>query len=298
MVKQTRQGKASKASQDENLSRKPAWREQAPAKPRKRVKRKPMAVSGSSGRAEGRAATGRIPLAMPSRETWLLTLRVAALLLTAIAVTIGLLYLLRWPQLSVSRGSTQIGGNLRLTPEEIYVASQIDGKNVLVLRADDIADEVKKAPGIAAAEVHVRLPNQVIIDVHEHAPLVAWQSITSTVWLAADGAEIPQAGGAPPLTFTDQSEGRLDKDAALRKLMLENLGAVHTARPELSEFYYADEPGLYYQAPEGWQVWLGESGPLEQKLALAEAAGQDIAKQGARPKVIDVRQSERKAMWW
>jgi hypothetical protein len=235
---------------------------------------------------------------MPSRETWLLALRVGALLLTAIAFTVGLLYLLRWPELSVSRGSTQIGGNLRLTPEEVYLAGQIDGKNILVLRADGIASEVEKAPGVASADVHVRLPNQVIIDIREHAPLVAWQSITSTAWLAADGSQVPQAGGAPPITFTDQSQGRLDKDEGLRRLVLENLGVVHAVRPELSEFYYADEPGLYYQASEGWQVWLGESGPMVEKLALAEAAGQDIAKQGARPKVIDVRQSERKAMWW
>jgi hypothetical protein len=235
---------------------------------------------------------------MPSRETWLLVLRVSALLLTAIAVTVGLIFLLRWSELSVSRGSAQIGGNLRLTPEEIYLASQIDGQNVLVLRASDVAGEVKKMPGVAKADVHVRLPNQVIIDIREHAPLVSWQTITRTLWLAADGAEVPQAGGLPPLTFSDQSQGRLDKDAGLRKLVLDNLAAVHAAQPALAEFYYADEPGLYFQAPEGWQVWLGESGPIEDKLALAEAAGQDIAKQGGRPKVIDVRQSERKAMWW
>ena len=297
MIKQQRQGKASKPAQDDVLSRKPAWREQAPPKPRKRVKRKQMAVQNAPGRAEGRDR-GRIKVAMPSRDTWLLVLRVSVLLLTAIAVTVGLLYLLRWPQLAVGRGSTQIGGNQRITPEEIYQASGVDGKNVLVLRASDIGTQVRTMPGVAKADVHIRLPNEVIIDIREHAPLVAWQSITSTVWLAADGSEVPQAGATPPLTFTDESKGRLDNNLELRKLVLENLVAVHVARPALSEFYYADEPGLYYRAPEGWNVWLGENGPMEDKLALAEAAGQDIAKQGGRPKVIDVRQSERKAMWW
>ena len=147
--------------------------------------------------------------------------------------------------------------------------------------------------------MHVRLPNQVIIDIREHAPLVAWQTITSTVWLAADGSEVPQAGGAPPLTFTDQSKGALRQQCgAAQAGPGEAWRAVHSARPTLAEFYYADEPGLYYRAPEGWHVWLGESGPMDDKLALAEAAGLDIARQGGRPKVIDVRQSERKAMWW
>ncbi len=235
---------------------------------------------------------------MPSRETWLLAGRVSMLLLTAIAATVGLIYLLQMPELAVGRTSTEIGGNLRITPEEIYTGSGIDGRNVLLLRSADVAARVETIPGVAKAAVHVRLPNQVLIDIAEHAPLVAWKAVTSTVWLAADGAEVPQAGAAPPLSFTDQSNGRLDRDPALRRMVLENLRAVHAIRPELAEFYYADEPGLYYRAPEGWDVWLGDSGPMDEKLGLADAAAQDIAQQGGRPKRIDVRQSGRRAIGW
>jgi hypothetical protein len=298
MAKQQRQEKAAEREQDDVRPRQPAWREQAPVRPRKQVKRKQATAPGVPGRASGRGKQDRRAFAWPSRETWFLALRVSALLLTAIGVTAGLIYLLHMPELAIGRTSTQIGGNQRIAPEEIYTHSGIDGRNVLLLRSGDIASEVEKVPGVAQARVHVRLPNQVIIDVTEHAPLVAWQTVTSTVWLATDGSEVPQAGTAPPLRFTDQSKGRLDRDAALHKLILQNLGAVHAARPALTEFYYAEEPGLYYRAPEGWDVWLGESGPMQDKLALAEAAGQDIASQGTRPKVIDVRQSERKAMWW
>lgn len=293
-----RQGKASQHEQDDVRPSQPAWRERAPAKPRKRVKRQQATTPDLSGKTGSRGKTERRSMALPSRETWVTAGRVALLLLTAIAATAGLIYMLSMPELAVGRTSTQIGGNLRIPSEEIYNSSGIDGRNVLRLRAREIEASVRDIPGVAEASVHVRLPNQVIIDVVEHAPLVAWQSITSTVWLAADGAEVPQAGATPPLSFTDQSNGRLDTNAALHKLVLENLRAVHTARPELAAFYYADEPGLYYLAPDGWQVWLGESGPMEHKLALAEAASKDIAAQGARPKVIDVRQSESKAMWW
>lgn len=307
MAKQGRQTKNAArdgaTTHDDASSPAPAWRGQAPARPRKRIKRKPMTVPASSkrpvgsGRDESRAAA-RPALALPSRETWSSVLRIAALLLTATAVTVGLIYLLGWPVLAVSRESTQIGGADRLTNEEIYEGSGIDGRNVLLLRAGDIAAAVKRVPGVEKAAVHVRLPNQVIIDIREHAPLVAWQGITETLWLATDGATVPQTGAQPPLTFADLSKGRLDKDPALRKLVLENLKAVYAVRPQLSEFYYADEPGLYYRAPEGWDVWLGESGPLEDKLSLADMTAQDLAKRGERAQVIDVRQSERKALWW
>ncbi len=304
MTTRQHQAKGSQQAEDDVQPRQPAWRERAPAKPRKRIKRKQATAPDVQGRAGGQAKAGSRTKAsgpavrLPSRETWFLAGRVALLLLAAIATTAGLIYVLQVPELAVSRTSTQIGGGQRIAPEEIYTTSGIDGRNVLLLRSDDIAANVQKIPGVARVAVHVRLPNQVLIDVTEHAPLVAWQAMTATVWLAADGSDVPQAGALPPLHFTDQSKGRLDKNAELRKLVLDNLGAVHAIREDLADFYYADEPGLYYRAPEGWDVWLGESGPMADKLALAEAAGKDIAQQGARPKVIDVRQSERKAMWW
>lgn len=298
MARQQRQGKATGHEQDDVQPRQPAWRERAPARPRKRIKRHQATTPGVRDSASGRSKAAPARLVLPSRETWLLAGKVAILLLTAIAAAASMIYLAQAPELAVGRPSTQIGGNLRLPSEEIYTGSGIDGRNVLLLRTGDIASRVKGLPGVASATVHVRLPNQVIIDVTEHAPLVAWQAMTSTVWLAADGAEVPQAGAPPPLRFTDQSNGRLDTNEALRKLVLENLGVVHAARPDLSEFYYADEPGLWYRTPEGWDVWLGESGPMEEKLAFAEAAARDITGQGERPKVIDVRQSGRKAIGW
>jgi cell division septal protein FtsQ len=298
MARQQRQGKASKDEQEDVRPRQPAWKERAPAKPRRRIKHKQATAAALAVRGGGGGKTDRRKLGLPSRETWMLTGRISLLILTAVALTAGLLYLLQMPELTVGRASTQIGVNQRVAPEEIYTSSGIDGRNILLLRAGDVAALVKAIPGVAMATVHVRLPNQVIIDVTEHAPLVAWQAVTSTVWLASDGSAVPQAGAAPPLRFTDQSQGRLDKNAALQKLILDDLGAVHAVQPELSEFYYADEPGLFYVTTEGWQVWLGESGPMDDKLALAAAAAKDITAQGSHPKVIDVRQSERKAMWW
>jgi hypothetical protein len=298
MVRQQRHGKASKDEQDDVVTRQPAWKERAPAKPRRRVKHKQATAPSFAGKPGGRAKAERGPISLPSRETWLLVGRVSLLVLTAIAFTAGLIYLLSMPELTVGRASTQIGGNQRIAPEEIYTTSGIDGRNVLLLRSTDIAAQVQSIPGVARATVHVRLPNQVLIDVTEHAPLVAWQALATTVWLASDGSQVQQAGGAPPLRFTDQSDGRLEKNASLHKLILDDLVAVHAVRPDLAEFYYADEPGLFYLTPNGWQVWLGEAGPMDDKLALADAAGKDIATQGAHPKVIDVRQSERKAMWW
>jgi len=152
-------------------------------------------------------------------------------------------------------------------------------------------------PGIAKVDVHVRLPNQVLIDVREHLPLVAWQAITSTVWLSADGAEVPQAGAPPSLNLTDLTGTPLEESRPTWLLILPQLVAAQQALPDQTELSYGRFEGLYFRTPEGWTVWLGNAG-IAAKLALLEAARREITARGARPSVIDLRYSTRQAFWW
>jgi len=289
-------GRKREGDQDEVTMRQPAWR-QAPSRPRRRAKRVTFTLQQGRNKKGLQSRVSVPAIVLPSREVVTNWLRATLLLLVAAGVAFGLLYLLRWPVLAISPASTQIGGAQRIAKQLIYEQSKVDGRNILVIEASEVMSRVKHIPGIADAAVHLRLPNQVIIDVVEHAPLVAWQGITTTVWLAADGSQVPQAGAAPPLRLVDESEGLLGKDATLRSLVLDNLAAVHALRPELSEFYYGRAQGLYFRNAQGWDVWLGETGPLDTKLALADAAARSLMQQGRQIRVIDVRRSDREVMW-
>ncbi len=126
--------------------------------------------------------------------------------------------------------------------------------------------------GIASADVHVRLPNQVLIDVREHLPLVAWQGITTTVWLSAEWC-----GGAPgrrsPVAAPDRS---------VRHSLSESRPTWDAILPQLAEFQrrsagsdgalYGKFEGLYFRTPEGWTVWLGNEG-IVAKLACLKPPG-------------------------
>jgi cell division septal protein FtsQ len=289
--------KSQKAEADDVQLRQPAWR-QPPAKPRKRGKRQTFAATQRSSGGSTRQPSPARAFSMPSREVVFGFLRVAALLVTVAGVTVGLVYLLRWPLLTVGPYSTLIGGARRIDTAALYQQSGIDGRSILVLRSDDIEARLLTTPGVATADVHLRLPNQVIIDVVEHSPLVAWRGITNTVWLSADGAEVPQAGALPPLQLVDRSSVRLATNPALRALILEHLVALRELNLEISELYYGDTEGLYYRTAQGWDVWLGESGAMREKVMLAAATGRDVERSGTRPQVIDVRHSDRKALWW
>lgn len=89
------------------------------------------------------------------------------------AVVYGLVEFFQLPALAVTSGTAQIGGAHRLTPRAIYDASGVEGRNIFLVRQAEVEANLREMPGIAGADVHLRLPNQILIDVKELRPLVA-----------------------------------------------------------------------------------------------------------------------------
>ncbi len=276
-----------------------AWR-QPPARSRKQMKRNqavtPRVISAPSGsKTRPAARPGTAPASVHVTRVNLRRILLAALI---IGLAAGAWTLLSLPQLRVATTSTQVGGNQRIASGDIFTASQIDGRSIFLVRPSQVAERVAALPGIATAAAHVRLPNQVLIDVTEQVPLVTWQSTTGTVWLTAAGAEVPMQGEPPPLTLNDLTGRSPEEVRGTLQTVLSNLAELHAARPELTVLYYGTLEGLYFRAPEGWTVYLGEAGSLATKLALLAATQQKLAEQGKQPQVIDLRFDETQAFWW
>ncbi len=214
------------------------------------------------------------------------------------AVIYGLVEFFQLPALAVTSGAAQIGGAHRLTPRAIYDASGVEGRNIFLVRQAEVEANLREMPGIASADVHLRLPNQILIDVKELRPLVAWQAGEETVWLAADGGVVPQAGAAPPLTLVDTTNTALAGSDGWRQKVLAHLAELQAGHPELMTFGYGDPQGLYYQSAEGWEVWLGDTGPMSHKVKVAAGASAQVSQSGTQAKVIDLRFSDERALWW
>jgi hypothetical protein len=60
--------------------------------------------------------------------------------------------------------------------------------------------------------------------------------------------------------------------------------------PDLKDLFYGSQEGIYFRAPQGWTVYLGEDGDMAGKLALLEVAQQRLASEQATPKIVDLRQ--------
>lgn len=253
------------------------------------------------GHQQGNGEARRGPAARPRRD-WRGPLRRAlryGFVLTLLGATIyALIQFFQLPALAVTSSGAQIGGAHRIAPRTIYDASGVEGRNIFLIRRSEVKANVQRVAGIKSASVHLRLPNQVVIDVREHAPLVAWQSGSEVIWLAADGSEVPQAGAPPPLTLTDATGAPLAQSQGRRVEVLAHLAELSASHPELREFVYGAPQGLFYRTTEGQEVWLGDSGPMAKKVTLAAAVQPQMARTGRAAQVIDLRFSDDKALWW
>jgi cell division septal protein FtsQ len=204
--------------------------------------------------------------------------------------------------------TADIQGNQRVPSQAIYDASGVDQKSIFWVNGGQVEKRVAALPGIASASVRVRLPNRVTISVQERAPLVAWQVGGSDVWIATDGAPMPIAGTPPVLTLIDADSVAADlqpTDASaatapisatltaasprLRTNVFTALVALHARYPDVTNVYYGRQEGLYFRAPEGWTVFLGDTGDIAGRLALLESARPRIAAQSVPPEVVDLR---------
>jgi hypothetical protein len=260
----------------------PAWR-QPPPKKRAEIRRNLEVIQRVSVPYDGTSIRWLPRINIKLRwQQW-----TALALLAGAAIGVGLL--LTTDMFTVISDQSQVRGNQRVSADSIYASTDIDQRNIFLVRPAVAEARIEDMPGIASATVHLRLPAQVIIDVHEYAPLMAWHGITTTVWLTADGAPVPMTGIEPPVTFIDPDGAAMDERGQLRPWVLENLRQLHAARPDLTNLYYGSLEGLYFQAPSGRTVYLGDEGPVSSKLLLLEAVENQIADGKARVTAIDLR---------
>jgi cell division septal protein FtsQ len=254
------------------------WR-QPPATPRAKMVRKET-------RTARVARPGASPLRIWLRRINWVQVGIFAILIAAAS---GAAYGITLEPFQVSRDSVEVTGNRRLATWEVVDAAQVAGQNVFVVRADTVADRLLALPGVKSVGVRVHLPNQVIIDVAEYLPLVEWQRPDGRRWLAEDGSLVPIAGNPPSMILVDPRGEAADADGKLRKSIREDLTIIQQVLPEQHEIYYGASEGLYFRAPEGWNVYLGEEGDVKRKLEILAGLQNDLITREPKPKKVDLR---------
>jgi hypothetical protein len=295
--KRTTSGRAGVGTRSTEQPPQPTWR-RPPPQPRERVRK--AVVYNMAHQSERRRPRVRLP-AVPRGLFW----RSAAALLVLLVTLAGIGLALTQDLFVVKRENTRIRGNQRIPTELIYAISGLDQGNIFRLQPVMAQERVKGIPGIAAATVRLRLPNEALIDVRERAPLVAWQGITTTMWVAEDGSLIPMVGDPPALTLKDPTGAALEEISTvpsaatpsadgvtigtIRRRVLANLAALRSTRADVTDLYYGRLEGLYFLTTDGITVYLGDDGQIARKLALLDATQREIANRHLRVQTIDLR---------
>ncbi len=283
----------------------PASEEEAPFQPSEPWWRKPLpsaqeeqpSQERGAGGAQGRKAI-RFETSMPNLAEKARSLpwpkvhisgRAVAFMGVFVALVAGLTVALTNENFAVTRELTTVRGLHRVAEEDVRRASQLEGTNIFRIQPGQVAKNVKELPGIAAASVHVWLPAQIVIDVQEYEPLVAWQGITTTVWVADTGAVVPMTSDPPPLKLVDTTGAAAEANGKLRPHVLANLKALQAAGLEVTSLFYGPKEGIYFRSPEGWTVYLGNEGQMPAKLAALQELRKNNIARSVRATTVDLR---------
>lgn len=275
-----RSGKSTQGQAAERTAQ--TWR-QPPPTPRVRMVRKQTRTTRAT------AGPGASPIrGWLRRVNWLQ----AGIFIALIAAAAGAAYGTTLEPFRVGSDSIEVTGVQRLEAWEVVQAAKLDGENVFTVEVDPVADRILELAGVKSVGVRVHLPNRVIIEVSEFLPLVEWQRPDGRRWLAEDGSPVPITGDAPALILVDPKAEAADADGDLRSDILENLRIIHQVLPEQRELYYGKVEGVYFRAPEGWNVYLGEEGRMARKLSVLAGLQDTLISREPRPKKVDLRFEE------
>ncbi len=295
---QRRQSRVAPTSRTASSSHEPAWRRfeaEIKSKPRRRAKNKRSTYQ--SALAQVSAAQLDLTPRVWTRVARRISRRQWITLSLSTACLVGLAALLFYGPFTVWAADVQVSGNERVQTEGILAASSVDGLNIFTLQPSAVAEHLLSMQGIAAATVHVRLPNQVSIQISEYVPLVTWRYLDKVRLLDSSGAEIPVGGDSPALTLFDEAGAAVGSDDNLRSGVLDDLRLLHAARPEVTDAYYGTLEGLYFRAAGGWTIYLGNEGDMETKLRLLSATEEELTTEGKHINVIDMRADGPALMW-
>lgn len=146
---------------------------------------------------------------------------------------------------------------------------------------------------IDGAEVRVRWPNQVTIEVQERRPIVEWQDGTQVWWLNASGVAFIQREPYPGLirVIAEQPVLQIDEDALLPAILPEVLWeavAVAEQLPHIGDLTYSPIHGIGFEDPRGWKVIVGQGGDLEAKLEVYAALTAQLMERGVKVQLVDI----------
>jgi hypothetical protein len=181
-------------------------------------------------------------------------------------------------------------GTVRLSPEEVFWASDLPGLHVLWVNADRVEAQILEAlPSLESADVSCGLPADCTITVVERQSRIMWDDGGQLWWVDGNGVIFPADGTYSeswivqgPLPRDEQ--GRLDEP--VRIALAELWASGFEVGQVLS---YVPARGLVFTDAHGWRVIVGQGPGMGERLRTLEAVTAHLEARGLVPRFVDVR---------
>jgi cell division protein FtsQ len=184
----------------------------------------------------------------------------------------------------------EIQGNIAVTAQEIYAASEIDSQSVFWLSSTEVANRIMALPNIKSAAVSVSLPAEVTIKVVERQPELLWQTGETTWWVDQEGTIVPPKENVEGmLRIIDDDQQPVEPGHQVELNIIKGAQRLRLLAPDVSIIRYSRLNGLTVATPEGWPVFLGNGNEIKAKLVVLTALLADLKERNTTPAYIDVR---------
>lgn len=243
----------------------PAPRERAPKKRRRKRPRRryDIAIDRSNG------VEARVPgvPAVRMGTRWL-SLALSVLVLGVMGKTSA--------SASFRVGTTEVHGNSLLTSAQVRSIAHVEGESAFFVDPEEVEKRLLEFPEVLTAQVRLRWPDGMQIEIEERTPMVAWEDAGRVWWLSSDGVAFIPRDRAPGLVRVQSNERVLDieRDSLLpvvQPRLLRSAAALQAQLPDGEHLIYDPTYGLGYLDPQGWEVYFGRDGDMQQKVRVYEA---------------------------
>ncbi len=209
-------------------------------------------------------------------------------MLLAIAGLLALFLLFTDPRFTIEQPA--VAGNQYLDPAEVIRKSGLDQSNIFLIHADEIARRLSLIPQVKEAHLRLGLPNRAMISIVEREPILNYVREGETFWVDEEGHVFPanEFRLDLPVLLDDDDSASLD-GSHLPPALTQAIAFLHVSLPEMNEFRYRNDYGLYFITPEGWRVMLGDSEGMEQKLSLWQSVRQQLLQDDRPIQSVDLR---------
>jgi cell division protein FtsQ len=176
---------------------------------------------------------------------------------------------------------------------QVRSIAQVDGTPVFSVDPSKVVERLMVYPEISEVDVSVAWPNEVVIDVVERNPMIAWDDGGRRWWLCDDGVAFLEREELPGLIQVISVEPVLQiQDDPLAQvinpLVLQSAIMLNTLLPEAGQLRYDNQSGWILEDNRGWLVHFGAAGDMSEKAHVYQEIGNWLQEQGRSVSMVSV----------